>query len=320
MSRTEVAVVIINWKLKEQTLTCIRSVEQSTHPCRIIVVDNGSDDGSVEYLREHAPNVELLALSVNIGFGRACNRAISYALQDAECQYVWMLNNDAVIAPDALEVLLKAARLYPQAGILGSKIYYHDRPDTFWYAGARRRRYVLAVTDTGRGQVDRGQFETIREVDYVFGAAMFIRREVFETVGSFDEQFFLYLEDLDHCLIAQQAGFRLLFVPKAHIWHSVSASTREEPGIRRYHMVKSTLLFLRKHTTTDSFVLVLLFWSLVYVRLLVADLLRGQVSILGFYYAGLLHGLRDIVKPRPDQMPCMCDMYSNGNTTSVSSD
>jgi hypothetical protein len=320
MSRSNVAVIIINWKLKEETLACIRSVEQSIYPCRIIIVDNGSDDGSVEYFQEYVPHIELISLPTNIGFGRACNHAIRLALKSVDCQYVWLLNNDAVIAPDALKALLDAAEQHPEAGILGPKIYYHDRPDTFWYAGARRRRYVLAAADTGRGQVDRGQFESVREVDYVFGTAMLIRREVFEIVGSFDEQFFLYLEDLDQCLMAQQAGFRLLFAPKARIWHSVSASTRRDIGVRRYHMVKSTLLFLKKHTSESSFALVLLFWSLVYMQFLLVDLLRGQFSVLYYYSSGLFHGLREITEADTDLAACMREGHGEGNKTAVTSD
>lgn len=320
MKQSRVAIIIINWKLKEATLACLRSLEHVTSSSRVIVVDNGSHDGSVEYLQQHAPYIDLIALPTNTGFGYACNQAISHALTDAACEYVWIINNDALVDPGALTALLNAAEQHPDAGILGTKIYYHDRRDTFWYAGARRRRYVLAAADTGRGQHDYGQFETVREVDYVFGAAMLIRREVLETIGTFDEQFFLYLEDLDLCIRAQQANIRLLFVPEARIWHSVSASTRRCLGMRRYHMVKSTLLFLKKHTSTSSFAIVLLFWLLVYLRFVLTDLLQGQFATLRAYALGLWSGLREAPEETSAPTPSMGTVYSDANVTRLSSE
>jgi|APCry1669188970_1035186.scaffolds.fasta_scaffold01650_5 GT2 family glycosyltransferase len=291
MTHPQVAIVVINWKLKETTLDCIRSVEQSGTPCRVLVVDNGSDDGSAEYLAEHSPQIEIIALPKNVGFGRACNIAIRRVLTDPTSEYIFILNNDAIIEPQTIPALLDAAASAPHAGIFGPKVYYHDRPDTFWYAGSRCRRYVLAAADTGRGQRDRGQFDQRRDVDYIFGAAMLFRRQVFEAVGLFDEQFFLYLEDLDLCLMAQRGGFRLHFVPQSRVWHSVSASTRDYLGIRRYHMVKSTILFLKKHTTAISFIPTLLFWPIVALRFMLGDLLSGQFGALWRYFSGLLSGL-----------------------------
>jgi GT2 family glycosyltransferase len=153
---------------------------------------------------------------------------------------------------------------------------------------------VFAATDTGRGQVDRGQFNTLREVDYVFGAAMLIRRSVFERIGLFDERFFLYLEDLDFCLRAQSAGFSLLFVPDAHVWHSGSASTAHNPAARNYHLVKSTVGFLRKHTPSMLIVPVLSFWMLVYLRAILSDVARGDVEAIRAYWSGLINGLAEV--------------------------
>ena len=239
MNLPQVTVVVINWKLKEKTLQCLRSLEQLDYHCRILVVDNGSGDGSTQYISQHFPQVELLALPKNIGFAAGCNRALIRAFLDGKCDYVLLLNNDAVIHTHALTELINVAGTQPQAGILGPKVYYDDGSQRIWYAGARRRSGVLAAADSGRGQLDRGQFNTLREVDYVFGAAMLIRRCVFKQIGLFDENYFFYLEDLDFCLRAQKAGFSLLFVPQAHVWHQGSASTAFSPSLRKYHMVKS---------------------------------------------------------------------------------
>jgi GT2 family glycosyltransferase len=249
MADLRVTIVVVNWNLKEETLNCLRSLAQLDHPSKTIVVDNGSDDGSTEYISHHFPQIELITLPSNVGFGAACNLAISQALKDTACEYIFLLNNDAVTHPHSLSELMKAALAHPEVGIFGPKVYYRDDPGRIWYAGARRRWGLLVATDTGRGQFDQGQFNTLREVDYVFGVAMLIRRSVFERIGLFDERFFLYLEDLDFCLRAQAAGFSLLFVPQAHVWHKGWASTINDQVRRRYHQVKSMTLFLKKHTS-----------------------------------------------------------------------
>jgi GT2 family glycosyltransferase len=286
--------IVVNWKLKEETLHCIQSLEQLDTPCRIIVVDNGSDDGSAEYVAQRCPGIELLALQSNLGFGSACNRAICQALRDPACEYILLLNNDAIMHPQALAELIKAAHTYSSAGIFGAKVYYSEQSATIWYAGARRRRGVFAAADTGRDQLDRGQFGTLREVDYVFGAAMLIRRSVFERIGLFDESFFLYLEDLDLCYRAQQAGFTLLFVPQALVWHKGSASTAHDTRLRRYHLSRSTIHFVRKHSSPFLFLPAIIFWMLVAVRFLVYDLVRGSIAAIRSYLVGVVTGWNEM--------------------------
>ena len=291
MTHPHVTTIVINWGLKQETMKCLRSLERLDLPCRVIVVDNGSGDGSSEYIARHFPQAELIALPSNVGFGPACNLAITRALQDGVCDYIFLLNNDALVHPRALSELLSIAQDCPKAGILGPKVYYHNEPDKIWYAGARKRWGVLAATDTGRGQTDYGQFDALREVDYVFGAAMLIRRDVFERVGLFDEQFFLYLEDMDFCLRTQETGFSLLFVPQAHVWHKGSASTANRNGMRKHHFVKSTVRFAKKHTSLAWSLPAFIFWILVLLRFIIADLARGNLVSIKSYWSGLISGL-----------------------------
>ncbi|MEM8530594.1 MAG: glycosyltransferase family 2 protein [Chloroflexota bacterium] len=294
MSDTHVTAVVVNWKLKEATLYCLRSLAQSSTPCRIIVVDNHSDDGSVEYLMQHFPQAELIVMPSNVGFAGACNRAITQALEDPGCEYVFLLNNDAIIHPQAITEMLEAAQTDPTVGILGSKVYYDDSTNTIWYAGARRRWGVLAAVDTGRGQIDQGQFDTVRPVDYVFGAAMLIHRRVFEKVGLFDNRFFMYLEDMDLCLRAQDAGFSLLFVPQSRVWHQGSASTSRNSALRNYYVVKSTAYFLKKHTTPIFLAPVFMFWILVSLRAIVVDIARGNLGVIPSYWTGFVDGVSKV--------------------------
>ncbi|HMQ33314.1 MAG TPA: glycosyltransferase family 2 protein [Chloroflexaceae bacterium] len=287
-----VAAVVVNWRLPGRTIACLRSLEALATPCRAIVVDNGSGDGSAAAIAAAAPGAELIALPANLGFGAACNRAIALALRDPGCEAVLLLNNDATIEPGALAALLAEAAAHPEVGILGPKVRSSRDRRLLWYAGARRRRLVLAAAAPGRGRADAGAHEAPRAVDYVFGAAMLIRRPVLERVGGFDERYFLYLEDLDLCLRAQRAGFGLRYVPAALVWHEGSASTASDAGLRRFHYARSTALFLRRHLAGAALLPALAFWGLVALRAAALDLARGDLAALGDYAAGLRDGLR----------------------------
>lgn len=292
MNKPNTVIIVVNWRLKHQTMRCLNSLAHVESPHRIVVVDNGSQDGSAEFLKKHYPGITLLTLPDNIGFGAACNRAIQSLLPDPNWEYLFMVNNDAVLHPESLNYLLRAAQNNPEAGIFGPKIYYDSMPRQLWFAGARRRWGVLAAADTGRDQLDRGQYDERKLIDFVFGAGMFLRRSVIETIGLFDEQFFIYLEDLDLCLRAQEAGFSLQFVPEALLWHRVSASTETNPGWRRYHQARSTILFLIKHTTPPLALPVLFFWMAVFLRSVLKDTLQGNLNSIKSYLHGLLDGLR----------------------------
>lgn len=296
---TKIATIIPNWNLKADTIRCISALKKSTYSCRIIVVDNGSDDGSVQAIKRHFPAIEVIALAENLGFGQACNIGIREALTDPAIEFVFLLNNDAIIHSEALGTFLQYANDHPEIGIFGPKIYDDQRDGKIWYAGARRRRGVLAAAGTGRGQLDRGQFEQARSVDYVFGAAMLIRRQVIERIGLFDKRFFLYLEDLDFCLRTQSAGYELFFIPRARVWHTGSASTINNIPMRRYHYVRSTILFLKKHSAHLSMLPAALFWSLVFLKMVARDVFRGNVALLQSYWPAIRSGLT-ISRPRSE--------------------
>ena len=276
MTYTKVTSIIINWNLKKSTDQCIQSLNESTYPNDILVVDNGSIDGSKEHLQEHHPGIDIIPHTMNHGFARACNAAIRKILTDTENEFIFLLNNDAIMHPTALSRMIEAAKEYPDAGIFGPKIYLRDPPEMIWYAGARQRKGLLAATDTGRYEYDHGQFDILKHVDYVFGAAMLIRRAVLESIGLFDESYFLYLEDLDFCLRAKAAGFSLLYVPQARVWHYGSASTSSNIGMRRYHYIRSTFLFLKKHLSTIWIAPAMIFWSTVLLRMILRDLAEGS--------------------------------------------
>jgi hypothetical protein len=238
--------VVVNWNRGEDTLECLRSLEQQTYPrLSIIVVDNGSEDGSPESIQRYFPAVELIRLSRNTGFAGGFNRGIERALAQGG-DYVVILNNDTV--SDRLMVEKLVENIRPGAGVAFPKIYYYDAPLRIWSVGAQRQFLTLEMTDKATGQLDRGQWDEIQERDYVTGCALLVRREVFEKVGLFDERYFAYYEDLDFSFRVKEAGFGMLLVPEARLWHKVALTSGGlDSPLERYLMAKGSVLFFGRH-------------------------------------------------------------------------
>jgi GT2 family glycosyltransferase len=242
-----VDVIILNWNLPQDTIECVHSVLCSDYAnYRITVVDNGSTDDSVQRLSEQFHDeIHLIISETNLGFGGGNNRGIQEALARG-ADYTLLLNNDTIVAPSMLSELMQAMRSDAQFDIAGPVIYYTDRPDDVWFAGIRFKAKLYVVQ---RGLHLKHPLQPMEEVDFVSGCGMLVSREVWETVGLFAPEFFMYYEDLDFCLRARQAGFRLATATRAEMWHRVSASTGGiESPMKQYYQVKSSLLFYRKYT------------------------------------------------------------------------
>lgn len=241
-----VLAVVVNWNRGEDTLECLRSLELQTYPrLGIIVVDNGSEDGSPESIQRNFPGVELIRLSRNTGFAGGFNRGIERALSRGG-DNILILNNDTV--SDRLMVEKLVGGLRPGAGLAIPKIYYYDDPLRIWSVGARRQFLTLEMTDKATGQLDRGQWDEVQERDYGTGCALLVQREVFEKVGLFDERYFAYYEDLDFSFRVKEAGFRMLLVPQARLWHKVARTSGGlDSPLERYLMAKGSVLFFGRH-------------------------------------------------------------------------
>jgi GT2 family glycosyltransferase len=248
MNSPLVDVIILNWNLPEDTIRCVRSVLHLKYPnYQINVVDNGSTDESVQKLSNQlGDKVHLIVNKNNLGFGGGCNVAIKKSLS-SEAYYTLLLNNDTVLAPNMLTELVQVMESDAGIGVAGPIIYYADNPNGVWFAGIKYKAKFYAI----RRELQLKQpLKRIEDVDLVSGCGMLVRREVWETVGLFASDFFMYSEDADFSLRVQRSGFRLVTATQAKMWHRVSASTGgSESPMKQYYQVRSSLLFYRKHTT-----------------------------------------------------------------------
>jgi GT2 family glycosyltransferase len=244
-----IAVVVLTWNGREDTLACLASLERvPDRPDAVVVVDNASGDGTLEAVAERFPDAHLVRSERNLGFAGGNNLGIERALE-LGADHVLVLNNDAEVEPGAIRSLVDEAGRRPDAGSLGSKILFADPPDLVWFAGATfDPRSGYNGRQLGYRERDDGRFDGVRETDRACGAAMLVPRPVLEQVGGFDEGLFLYSEDVEWSLRARAAGYRHFVVSDSVVRHHVSASAGGESSpLTLYYGMRNTLVVCERH-------------------------------------------------------------------------
>jgi len=238
-----VAVVIVNWNGLQHLRTCIPAVLAQDYPdFQVVVVDNGSTDGSGEWLRAEFPGVRLIVNEVNRGFARATNQGI----RATESAYVATLNNDARPEPGWLSAMVKAMEHKDRVGMVAAQIRFAHRPDRLDSAGIEVDRLGIAW-NRRFGQPVGGEPSEVQEVFGPCGAAALYRRAMLEEVGLFDERFFAYYEDVELAWRARRAGWRCLYTPQGRVYHVHSATGGRMPAFKAYHLGRNKWWTLFKH-------------------------------------------------------------------------
>jgi hypothetical protein len=268
----DLSIVIVSWNVRHHLQGCLQSIRSAKtrlaseqvadrgiaprtgHPrLEVIVVDNGSSDGSVEMVRDEFPSVRLIANQDNRGFSAANNQGISAAAG----RYVLLLNPDTEIVDDALAKLVAFADEHPRVGMVGPQLLNPDGS----VQSSRRRCPNLAIAFlestwlepyAPRGVLDWYYIldrpdDQIQDVDWITGAAMLAHREGIEEVGLLDEGFFMYSEELDWCRRFREAGWGVVYLPTAQIVHHVGKSSEQVVAARHIHFQTSKVRYFRKY-------------------------------------------------------------------------
>lgn len=273
--------VVVTYNAKDLLRECLRSLsDQDYRNLGIVVVDNASTDGSRDMVREEFPSSIVAECEENLGFGPGADVGIRIALDDGAA-WVFLLNNDATVAPDCVSKLLESASEH-QAGLIGPKILYHKPPDLIWSAGGRVCLWTGVIEHIGLREPDHGQHDSPDDVGYLSACAVLVDRRVFEQAGTFDPAFYpAYVEDVDLCVRARAAGFRVFYEPSARAWHRISASSGG--GVTAYKArlrISHTVLFFRKHARWYHWPSLLLAAGARSIAYLVRCLLRGEWKTL----------------------------------------
>ncbi len=226
------AIIILNWNGLEHLETCLSSVARlvDVRP-RIVLVDNGSTDDSVAFVRKNFPAVETIETGKNLGFAEGNNVGVREVLKDPAIQYVAVLNNDTEVDAGWLLEMITVAESDEQIGAVASKMMNYYRRDEFDSAGDFLLPHTLKVVTRGAGERDVGQYDTTEECFSARAGAALYRRAMLEDIklgnDYFDSHFFAYVEDTDLSVRARLRGWRIMYAPKAVVYHKVSATTKK---------------------------------------------------------------------------------------------
>ncbi len=254
----KITVVVVNWNGGRYIAKCLTALGHLHLPSGIeletIVVDNASTDNSVSVINKFS-SFKLIKNPDNLGYTEGNNVGIRQALA-SRSDFIWIVNPDIEVSPDSLTALVKAAGIYPQTGIFGSKIYFapgyefhkdrytkKDLGKVIWYVGGLNDWNNIQGVHPGVDEVDHGQFQDDRVTDFITGASMFVRRQVFEEIGLFDPGYFLYYEENDFCRRAERKGFNLMVIPKSVAWHANAQATGVGSPLQDYYITRNRLLF-----------------------------------------------------------------------------
>lgn len=283
MPEPSVAACVVNWNTPHDTVECLQSlVNGAIKPDTIIVVDNGSSDNSVDHIiswargrfSNEAIRVDtdsqattnqgrgaiefgMACCARNNGFAAGANRGIALAASISHFDFVWFLNSDTVVQSEALAALLDCAATDPDVGIVGSTVVFADAPEIVQCAGGcTYNRWTTVIRPFLRGRPLSEAFGIYEEavIDYVYGASMFVRTAVFETIEPFNEEYFLYFEELDFCNRLALAGYSLGWCKESIVQHkesrslqNVSEDAKRQRMFANYHENLSTLIYTKRH-------------------------------------------------------------------------
>ncbi len=283
-------------RMTRECLTSVLALDPAVD--RVLLVDNGSTDGTAEAVGAEFPEVLVLRLEKNLYFAGGVNEGIRRALS-AGAQSILLLNNDVVLERAALERLRRALEEDPRRAAVSPKIYYFDAPDVIWFGGGVVGRGWGLIRHRGVNVKDEKLRDAPGQVDYVSGAAALLSRQALESVGLLDPEYVMYVEDVDWCARARERGLVLWYEPSAKVWHHVSATSGGGlTPLKAYFRLRNGALFLARHGRGWERPLAWVAYLAWTLSLLPGSLARGNgraagALVLGFFdFTRILLGFR----------------------------
>lgn len=327
----KVCIIILNWNSWRDTIECLKSLFNIKYNnYDIILVDNASEDDSInkiiEYLdklgfkldffkydSENMPinglyetkknntsifnsrRIIIIENDSNYGFAKGNNIGIEY-VNKPNTDYILLLNNDTIVDEEFLNDLINVAELKHKIGFVGPKVYYHDfngRKDIINFAGGSLNMWKGQASHNGINESDNGQFDTIKEVDYVQGSCILFKKEIIEKVGLMNSDYFMYWEEADWCVRGLEMGYKSVFAPKSKIWHKISSSSGGSLSFNViYYLTRNRFIFMKKNASKlqlCSFLLYFFFFD-IWVNLIFFLKEKNKNAFMGFF-KGLKEGI-----------------------------
>ena len=299
MTEPYVISIILNTNRRDDTLACLESLMASSYPRhKAIVLDNHSTDGSIEAISSAYPQVQVIELNENQGYAGNNNVGINAAIQQG-ADWVFVLNEDTILDRECLSHLVDVGRSDPTIGVIGPMVYHYDEPGIIQSAGGTLSD-KWEGNHLGKNVADIGQFPNPHQVDWISGCAIMVRRAVIEQVGPIDARFFYYWEETEWCVRASRAGWKIMHVPGAKLWHKgVQRNYQPKPSLL-YYDTRNHLLLLAKHRAPARA------WFntwLQILRTLTSWTIKPKWKSMSQHRDAMWHGLVDFLCHRWGQMP-----------------
>lgn len=243
----QIAAVVLNWNRKDDTLSCLHSLRRQLDvKVEMILVDNGSSDDSVFAVRNKCPYVTVIENGENLGYAGGNNVGISYALAKG-FEYIMVLNNDTILAPQCTSHLLQDLQLYSDTAAVAPKSLYFEAPDVIYFAGGRISRDGR-THHIGGGSYDAPKYNLPCDTEWLTGCAILFRSKSLQELGLFEPKYYVLFEDADWSLRARRRGYRLRVVPEATLWHKVSPSFGKTwSPLYRYYYTRNSFLWIERN-------------------------------------------------------------------------
>jgi hypothetical protein len=226
--KPSVFVVVLAWNRWSDTQECLHSLVQSQpEETQLLVVDNGSTDGTADRVRGSFPQVTLMRLPQNVGVNRGYNAGMERAMCEG-AEFIIVMNNDTWAYPGLVDGLVSALREHPEAGVAAPKIVFYDDSEKIWSAGARWRSFPPGVKFLGLERRDGPCFNEPRDLEFATSCCLALKTGVLREVGLFDPAYMFYYDDWDFALRVRRRGYTIRYVPSAVVKHKVSASTTKQ--------------------------------------------------------------------------------------------
>lgn len=286
----KVSIVIPTYNRKKDVLECLESLQSAKYPnYEIVVVDNGSIDGTAEAIKNHFPHIKLIMSPKNLGVTGGRNLGAKHS----NGEYTLFLDHDTIVDKNMLSELVLVMQDDIEIGLAGPLIYYYEDPKRIWAAGTSISLFTGKVSFNMAGLIDVGQLEKVMNVQ-VLPTAFIMRREVIEKVGLFDETFFAVYEDTDFCYRVREAGYKVVCVSTARVWHKVSPDEHEQVLRvleRAYYVARNRVIFMRKHANPLNLVVFLLVFQPIYTAYYTAKVLQlDRLDCLREFWQGAFSG------------------------------
>ena len=294
----KVCAIIISYNKVSPVIRAIKSVFRSYSNSKVILIDNSEDMNIFKILKHKLrtySNITFIKNKDNLGFAKAVNQGIKVALRE-RTDYILLLNDDAYLERNCINYLIDALEKDKKALLAGPTIFYHKDRNMIWHTGGYFRKLLGSVYIPYKNKkLPFSYFKTLapKEVDFLTGCVLLIKKEAIEKVGIFDEQLFFYGEDLDYSLRVRKMGYKLIWVPYAFAWHDIEIEKgRTSPFVMR-NLARSNLVLRKKHFNVSYFIYYVFLHFVLYTPYRLYQILKGSKNIASIkaWLKGSLEGV-----------------------------